>query len=61
MKKLFAVIVIAASMTACNDTTKTGGTKAADSASMAPMAPDTAAMKMDTTAMPMTDTTKPKM
>ncbi|MBA4166333.1 MAG: hypothetical protein H0X41_02080 [Chitinophagaceae bacterium] len=64
MKKLFAVMLVASAITACNDNTKTeSSTKSADSTSMAPAtaAPDTSMMKMDSSSSNMSDTTRSKM
>ena len=61
-KKLFGVLVIAAAMTACNNSGDASSTGAADSAAKAATdsvkpSTDTSAKKMDSTAVA-TDTTK---
>lgn len=58
MKKLFAIMVIAVAIAACNNNSDKKADDAKDSAAKMM---DTAAQKMDTAAAKMMDTTKTKM
>jgi len=59
MRKLFAVMLVAAAITACNDNTKTEAARAADSIGVAAPQDNAPAASADSTAA--ADTAKPKM